>query len=100
MNTEKIAEIIAQRVNSMLNAGKVSEIDDDNLLKVVIAGAVRQAITIQDDSKKYNDSIKLLSIDDDLEKCVNFSFNQIVQIVCSEEVLKLSVELVKKHRGL
>ena len=100
MNTEKIADIVAQRVNSMLNAGKVSEIDDEILLKVVIAGSVRQALTMQDESKKYNDSAKLLSSDDDLEKCVNFSFNEIAQIVCSEEVLKLSVELVKKRRGL
>ena len=95
MDTQKIASNIAERTNSMMRADKVSEVKDEVLLKLVGAGAIVEARTLWGYITSGNGAAQLLLGEAD---CINLTFDEIVLKVCSDDVLKLAIELVKQKR--
>ena len=94
-NIEKLASHAAQPGKSMMNAGKISKVNDDVLPKLVTAGAVREALALFGDVSEGNEAIQLLFAESDSVKCIDLTFDDVARKVCSDDVLKRAVELLK-----
>lgn len=95
MNTENIAAEVVRGLRQTTAWRHLSEVDDAALHKLCISCAVDHASNLFYQVSKGNNAYLHLFGDDSLEKCIDLTLNIAIQIVCSEEVIKRSIELVK-----
>ena len=95
-STERLATFVATRARQQLKA-YLPEMDDRLLPNAVSYAAIHATHDILINIRNANRAIQPLFDEMSSEECINLTFNDIALKICSEDVLKRAVEIVKKN---
>ena len=95
-DTEALAVRVAQRTASMLRDHRISNVGDKIFVNLAITGATQEALTIFQDVKSANETLPILFGEAVPGTYVNLTFNEIAEIVCSDDVLNRAIDLLRQ----
>ena len=94
-DTEALAIRVANRAREMLRIYRIVDIEDNLITNLASAGAIREAGRIFRDINRSNDDVELLVGTSESEGNVSLTFNEIASILCGDDVLNRSIEILK-----
>ena len=96
-NTERQATFVANRAKSVLS-DTLLDVEDSLLPHIVSYTAIDITREILRHIHRANNAIQPLFGEMSSEECLNLTFNDIALKLCSDDVLKLAVELLRDMR--
>ena len=95
-DTEALAVRVAQRTASMLRNHRISNVGDKIFVNLAITGAIHEALTIFQDVNSASETLPILFGEAVPGTYVNLTFNEIAEIVRSDDVLNRAIDLLRQ----
>jgi len=95
-DTEALATRVANRAASMMRMHRIFDVQEKVFTNLAITGAMREASYIFRDLDGARETIPLLIGETVSETCQNITFSEIVEILCSDNVLNRAIDILKQ----
>lgn len=99
MNIEVIAAEVVKQYRSSTISNYLADVDNDILYKICAKWTVDWAYHLFGRINSGNEAVLQLFGNNDQGKCIDLTFNDITRIICSDEVIKQMVELLKVNQN-